>query len=42
MVTNKLLPHILEMFGDENKEVRIGVMESAATFCMNVGNDCIS
>jgi len=41
MVTSKLLPHILEMFNDENKEVRDGVMRSAATFCMNVGNDSI-
>lgn len=37
MVTSRLLPHILEMFNDENKEVREGVMRSAAEFCINVG-----
>jgi hypothetical protein len=41
MVTSKLLPHILEMFEDENKEVREGVMRSAADFCINVGPESI-
>jgi len=33
MASSKLLPHILEMFNDESKEVREGVNRAAARFC---------
>lgn len=32
---------MLEMFNDENKEVREAVMKSASEFCINVGTECI-
>lgn len=35
----KLLPHILEMFNDDNKEVREGVNRAAARFCEACGAD---
>lgn len=32
MITQKLLPHILDLFEDENKEVRQGVTRTACKF----------
>jgi len=41
MATQKLLPHMLEMFNDDNKDVREAVMKSSSEFCINVGTECI-
>lgn len=38
---SKLLPHILEMFNDDNKEVREGVNRAAARFCEAIGQEVL-
>lgn len=35
------MPHLLELFNDENKEVREAVMQSSAQFCTNIGFDTV-
>jgi len=42
MITSKLLPHLLESFGDENKEVKEVAMISSAQFCVNIGFETVS
>ena len=40
--TAKLLPHILEMFGDEHKDVREGTNRAAARFCEAIGPEVLT
>ncbi len=42
VLTQKILPHITDMFSDENKEVRESVTKAASAFVQAVGPDSIN
>ena len=42
VATQKLLPHIVDMFADENKEVRESVTRAATKFIEAIGADVIN